>query len=77
MQNLGLRAEAFTGILLEILDKTQAGAQMACHAAIAAQSEIAFGGIADPHHGLCWRVNEFQKKFNTGTDILSQLLKSE
>lgn len=67
MRRLGLRAEDFTGMLLEILETTQPGAQMTCRSAIAAQVDIPYGGIVDPHHSLCWRTREFESRFNAGT----------
>jgi hypothetical protein len=77
MNKLGLRAEDFTGRLLEVLELSKSGSQMACRSAIAAQIEIPFGNITRPHHSICWRVNEFEKRFSAETGKSIQLLKSE
>jgi hypothetical protein len=72
LHELKLPVDGFTNGLLDAMEQMQAGSSLKCRTAIASDEPLPYGGLNDPHHALCYRVKDLERRFNSGTGKLIQ-----
>jgi hypothetical protein len=72
MRELKLPVDGFTNGLLDEMEQIQAGSSLKCRTAIASDESLPYGGLNDPHHALCYRIRNLERRFNSGMGKLIQ-----